>query len=250
MGTFIVGAFVISTFFVSFEKEFRVELLKKKQRSRSGLFAGYAIMDFGHQGAIHPDVLSVFYKIVTAETNEPDELKRKRAKDFVQKARTLEGFIEGLELHFDEIHSIQSMEKLGHFDKDVLQRKLAQKYQKELQTGNLPSNRRASVKFNIASQMRLLEFSTKASGTFRRRLFVFMARPLFSHMVTVMVMFQCGLSAFYGYVPDNYLDTANIILCFLFFIEIMLKLYAYGWDAVFLFFVVILFYFFLPPVSS
>jgi hypothetical protein len=239
MGTFIVGAFVISTFFESFEQEFRVELLKKKQRSRSGLFAGYAIMDFGHEGEIPSKLLSTFYKTVTEDTDEPDKLKEKRERDFVKKASHLEGFIEGLEFHFDEITSVNYMERLGHFDKDVIKKKIEMRYEKELNSmqssnaltgGHSAKDKRFSIKSHI--NITGILSNNQASGNLRRKIFVVMARPWMNNLITILVLFQCGCCAFYGYVSDQYLDAANIFLCMIFFVEIVVKVYSYSWHAV------------------
>ncbi len=229
MGTFIVGAFVVSTFFSSFAKEFRVELLKKKQLSRSGLFAGYAILDLTFVGAIPAKILSIFYKKITAETDEPERLKQKRELDFVTKAPSLQGFIEGVENHFKEISSVQYMQRLGHFDDEMIKRRLEQKYEKELQMKTI---HRESRRISLRIPARLEGNSTPVGWTFRRKLFMFLAQPLMSNFIAFLVMIQCGFLAFYGFVDDNYLDIANVSLCFVFFVEICLKLYSYGWHPV------------------
>jgi hypothetical protein len=236
MGTFIVGAFVISTFFTSFEKEFRIELLKKKQLSRSGLFAGYAILDLSRSGVILSKILSIFYKKITAETEEPERLKQKRESDFVSKASSLHGFIEGLENHLEEMNSVQFMQRLGHFDELMLKKKLQQKYEKELQTKIVHrETRKVSLKAPVGSKKE----ETSSGSTFRRSLFVVLSNPFSSNLVTFLVILQCGFLAFYGFIADSYLDIVNIFICFIFFIEICLKIIAYGWHSVSLVYIAI-----------
>jgi hypothetical protein len=142
----------------------------------------------------------------------------------------LQGFIENVENHFEEISSVRYMQRLGHFDDEMIKRKLQLKYERELQTKII---HRESRKVSLQVPVNAGTKSNYSLGwTFRRKLFMIMVQPLMSNLIAFLVMLQCGFIAFYGFLDDSYLDSANIALCFVFFIEICLKIYAYGWHPV------------------
>jgi hypothetical protein len=234
VGTFIVVAFVISSFLGSFRKEFHHAVLKKTQLARSGFFAAFAVMDFEQTGKVAKRVLYHFYDRITATGSQEFQIRHNK-KRFVDKASTLSKFVDAMEDHIFEINKIQQMQKLGHFDNETLIQQLAVRSLKTAHTRkkSLFGDRRASTSVtNSATGTGKVEVDLSAEGNIRRRLFVFISQPWFGKVITLLVLLQTGVLTFYGLIGNTYLDFFNLFFVIVFFVEIVIKMIAYGPAAV------------------
>lgn len=236
VGTYIVVAFVISSFLGSFRKEFHQALLKKTQLSRSGFFAAFAVMDLERTGRVSKTILRVFYDKITSLTGDALQARYRNAssmtKTFINRVVDLASFVDAMEDHIFDLNKIQSMEKLGHFDQEAIMKQLEIKSLKQVQQRNILFDvRRASL--SVSSHLATFTGNARQSaGNRRRKLFVFLSQSWFSKMVTLLVLIQTAALTFYGLVTDTFLDSVNLFFVIVFFIEIVLKLIAYGPSAV------------------
>ncbi len=235
IGTFIVVAFVISSFLGSFRKEFHHSVLKKTQLSRSGFFAGFAVLDFERIDRIEKKVLFYFHEKLTAsEVNQAAQIKMSQRKEFLRKIVNLSTFVDSMEDHLFDVTKIRSMEKLGHFDKEIMIQRLSTMTIQNARRRSVFSNERASL--SESSKMTPELETLLNSANWRRNLFVILAQPWVSRLVTLLVLLQTGALTFYGLVSTQFLDVLNIFFVVIFFIELCLKLTAYGPSAVILYF--------------
>lgn len=284
MGTFIVMAFVLSSFVRSFHKEFQKEVIKKKQNSRTGLFAAFSLLDLDHTGRISPIVLDEVFTYFTRKP-DPDMLvqtpsilghiderkKSHRLKAFLTKGSRLETFVDVMEDLLDEEEMNRYIEKIGQvhnvgYDQIVSAQASNSKNCEEISSSGLielaqngdQSSRRLDSQVSLSNltqtsmpsrnlsdlgendinqsrgkkRFRMNKNSFKdVQGNIRHTLFVFLCRPAVVNFITFLVLIQTGLLCCYGLLDSRqtfFLDVANTFFIFLFFIEISLKLYAYG----------------------
>jgi hypothetical protein len=233
IGTFIVVAFVISSFLGSFRKEFHHSVLKKTQLSRSGFFAGFSVLDFERIDRIEKKALFYFHEKLTAsEVNQAAQIKISQRKEFLRKIVNLSTFVDAMEDHLFDTNKIRSMEKLGHFDKEIMIQRLASMTIQNVRRRSAFSNERVSL--SESSKISPELENMLKSGNWRRNLFVGLAQPWVSRLITLLVLLQTGALTFYGLVSTEFLDSLNIFFVAVFFVELMLKLIAYSPSAVIL----------------
>eukprot|EP00475_Leptophrys_vorax_P020485 TRINITY_DN2803_c0_g2_i1.p1 TRINITY_DN2803_c0_g2~~TRINITY_DN2803_c0_g2_i1.p1 ORF type:complete len:641 (+),score=166.20 TRINITY_DN2803_c0_g2_i1:115-1923(+) len=239
MGNFVVLAFVLSSFVRSFQREFQLEVLKKKQRERSGIFAAFALLDFDFSGKISPKMLGLFFEAITFDARDSLETKEKRKQDFVHKIKDLGTFVDAVEDLIEEDNRRKYMIRLGHFDELVLSKAFNKApFQRpvpsadsSIKTVNRGDSLERTKGFFSSSMLSL--GSSSENLTRRRKVFEIVSNKFSSAMITFLVLAQCGVLTFYGLagVSDEFVDTVNFVFVFLFFIELCVKIYCYGLDA-------------------
>ncbi len=230
IGTFIVVAFVISSFLGSFRKEFHQSVLKKTQLSRSGFFAGFAVLDIERIDRIEKRILADFHDKLTMSEVQPAQIKISQKRDFLKKVVNLSAFVDAMEDHLFDVNKIRSMEKLGHFDKEIMIERMSNLTLQNARRRSVFTNKRGSL--SESSKMSPDLEVLLQSGNWRRGLFVILAQPWVSRLVTLLVLLQTGALTFYGLVSPEFLDSLNVFFVVVFSIEIALKLIAYSPAAV------------------
>lgn len=241
IGTYITVAFVISSFLGSFRKEFHQSVLKKTQLSRNGFFAGFAVLDIERIDRIEKRVLSNFHDKLTSSEEQAAQIQLSQKKEFLRKVVNLSAFVDAMEDHLFDINKIRSMEKLGHFDKEIMIERMSNLTLQNARRRSAFTNKRSSKSESSKKPSPDLEILLK-SANWRRKLFVILAQPWVSRLVTLLVLLQTGALTFYGLVSSQFLDSLNLFFVVIFSIEIALKVVAYSPSAVsnFLIFVILI----------
>jgi hypothetical protein len=209
LGNFVVLAFLLSSFVRSFQKEFQYEVLKKKQQSRSGIFAAFSCLDFNRSGKISKKILEEFYESVSRDDLLTDSSNLSKKETFAKGANKLEKFVESVE--------------------ELNDQKLMRKYIFALSHFNSEESSKTSTENQSHSEV-LINFQDRASK-YRKKLFDFLAKKWVNNFITLLVIIQCSTLCFYGLdvVDEKLLDYINFAFVIIFAVELASKVISYGW---------------------
>lgn len=259
MGSFIVGAFVLSSFVSGFTLEFQSEMLKAKHYQRSGLIASFLLLDVSHTSQIPMKVLKEFYNRVNpakAHYSEDYLLKyRTNRSEFVRKCRDLRSFVEAMEdliedqriadynrRYYDPRpsrrmsntmqcdHRDDMSVQVGHIEPPAgeffadFEKDQRIKQQKNKRSSSLSS---AAVKIDALGGA-----IGRKRANLKAKVFNMIGYQITAQVITFFVILQAVLLTFYGLASyDEILDIFNVCLICIYALELIIKLYAFGLKA-------------------
>ena len=225
LGTFIVLAFILSSFVRGFTREFQTELLTKQQWKRSGLIAAYLLLDIDDNGRVSSKLIRSFAAgldtMLAPDLAKPDleKLDLDRYKKLLLTCKNIESFVEIMEDAYEDCAQLQynfRFKTTQDIDQDD-----------EKET---PLFRQDSV-----SRIAVTSPETKRSDqekSSKQKILDIVAHEFFESTVAFLVLCQTGLLCFYGLISNQLLDPLNFLIILFFIFEICLKIYAHGFNAV------------------